>query len=653
MSLERKIRLIIIATLFGLIAVLYIAFKFILLNRFDDLENQYLWKEVKQSEKQYLDFLDKIDTHLKEYSDWGETVRYVQSSDVSFQAAYEAINLEGYSFRNLGIELAAFLDRDCKIVSMKTWDLENDAAETTFTHRLTENMETRLTESCPLLAPPHDGSVKGMMMLDSGPMLLVSRPILKDSGSGEAFGVAIFGRRLTKSLLVKWSRDVTGKMEFIPIHHLLENDVEDESAFYSQAREALKQLREQKGFTSNSVFIPINEKRINAYFLVREISDKPKNDPSESPGMVTIDTQTSLQKSILFRIELPRDIHRQKNLTELMLIISLLTAGLVFGLAVHFLLQYQLVTRLAKFDADLYDLSVSQDVSQRIHIRGNDELAHVGKSVNRMLESLESYKAELAASKETAMALMNASIDTALLVDLDGRILENNRPPRDLLSGDVKELKDQNFADVFQPEWADFLKGCVQIVSEKEEAMRFEKTDEQNVLDISMYPVFNAAGNCGSVAIFIRDITRRKKAEESLMERERQYREIVEYANSIILRWDSDGTIRYINDFGLRFFGYKPEELIGKSLIGTLVPEQEDSGESLHTVIKNISEHPERYIWHENKNMRWNGEIVYVAWGNKPLLDDDGNIVEILSMGIDVTDSKQKKHDSGENDDTP
>jgi PAS domain S-box-containing protein len=329
-----------------------------------------------------------------------------------------------------------------------------------------------------------------------------------------------------------------------------------------------------------------------------------------------------------------------------MLIVSLVSAGLFFGLSVHYLIQYEFVSRLALLDKSLSEISISQDMSRRVRVRGKDEMAHLGDSINRMLESLERYQADLAMSRETAQALMNASIDTAFLVDLEGRILENNRPPQGLLLGgdqpEDRPIVDRHFDEVLEPEWADFLKGCVGIVAQQDEGLRFEKEDANRILDFSMYPVFNTGGKCNSVAIFIRDITRRRRAEDSLKERERQYREIVEYANSIILRWGMDGNIRYINDFGLRFFGFKPDELIGKPIVGTLVADDARSGGGLRHIMDDIREHPELYIWHENENRRWNGEKVFVAWGNKPILDEDGNIVEILSMGIDVTESKRR-----------
>jgi PAS domain-containing protein len=54
--------------------------------------------------------------------------------------------------------------------------------------------------------------------------------------------------------------------------------------------------------------------------------------------------------------------------------------------------------------------------------------------------------------------------------------------------------------------------------------------------------------------VLAEDITARRRAEAALLESELQYRELVENANSIILRWSPEGRINFINDFGLKFF---------------------------------------------------------------------------------------------------
>ena len=136
------------------------------------------------------------------------------------------------------------------------------------------------------------------------------------------------------------------------------------------------------------------------------------------------------------------------------------------------------------------------------------------------------------------------------------------------------------------------------------------------------------------------DITKRKKAEEELIESETKYRELVQNSNSIIIRRDPRGTITFFNEFAQDFFGYTEDEILGKNVIGTIVPDIESTGRNLALMIQDIGLHPERYLSNENENMRRNGERVWVAWTNKAIYDKDGNIVEILCIGNDITDRK-------------
>ncbi|MGJ3245864.1 MAG: PAS domain S-box protein [Elainellaceae cyanobacterium] len=138
----------------------------------------------------------------------------------------------------------------------------------------------------------------------------------------------------------------------------------------------------------------------------------------------------------------------------------------------------------------------------------------------------------------------------------------------------------------------------------------------------------------------ITDITDRKHTEEALQESEAEYRVLVETANCIILRWDADGHIRFINDYGQHFFGYRPSELMGRHVFGTLVPEIETSGRNLGEVIEGIRRHPERYPFIEHENVRHDHTRVWVAWSNQPLYDGSGNLIEILSVGTDATERK-------------
>jgi PAS domain S-box-containing protein len=131
-----------------------------------------------------------------------------------------------------------------------------------------------------------------------------------------------------------------------------------------------------------------------------------------------------------------------------------------------------------------------------------------------------------------------------------------------------------------------------------------------------------------------------KRSLRELWERERVYREMVENANSIILRVDIQGRILFFNEFAQRFFGYSSEEILGKNVLGTIIPETDSAGRDLKALIADIAATPERFRLNENENIRRDGSRVWVSWANKPFYDASGTLVEMLCIGQDVTEHR-------------
>ncbi|WP_230740697.1 PAS domain-containing protein [Methanooceanicella nereidis] len=110
--------------------------------------------------------------------------------------------------------------------------------------------------------------------------------------------------------------------------------------------------------------------------------------------------------------------------------------------------------------------------------------------------------------------------------------------------------------------------------------------------------------------------------------------EIVENANSIILTWDTQGKIMYMNKFGQQFFGYTSDELVGKSIIGKILPEMSRPGKSSADMIKDILKNPEQYVSNDaDENIKKSGERVRLLWSNKVIRNRKGDIVKIISVG--------------------
>ena len=132
-------------------------------------------------------------------------------------------------------------------------------------------------------------------------------------------------------------------------------------------------------------------------------------------------------------------------------------------------------------------------------------------------------------------------------------------------------------------------------------------------------------------------VTERASAEYSLRQSEIKYRELVENANSIILKLDPEGNITFFNEFAQKFFGYKEEEILGKHAVGTILPQTDTAGNNLTVLLSNILNNPEKYTTNENESIQRNGDHVWVSWANKPLFDATGKFAGLLAIGTDVT----------------
>ena len=149
------------------------------------------------------------------------------------------------------------------------------------------------------------------------------------------------------------------------------------------------------------------------------------------------------------------------------------------------------------------------------------------------------------------------------------------------------------------------------------------------------------AWNRGLRAAVRRRTAELERSREDLRQSEARYRELVEQANSIILRMDQEGRILFLNEFAQRFFDYTPEEVLGRNVVGTIVPETDSAGQDLAAMIADIGLHPERYTANTNENMRRDGSRAWISWTNKPLGESDDEAREILCVGNDITERMQ------------
>ncbi|MBT4286017.1 MAG: PAS domain S-box protein [Deltaproteobacteria bacterium] len=139
----------------------------------------------------------------------------------------------------------------------------------------------------------------------------------------------------------------------------------------------------------------------------------------------------------------------------------------------------------------------------------------------------------------------------------------------------------------------------------------------------------------------LKDEKNRKARDIVLRNSEEKYRELAQSSNSIILKTDQNYNITFFNKYAQEFFGFSEDEIIGKNLVGTIVPEIESSGRNLKKIMEEMFENPEAFADNENENIRKNGERVWVAWRNKGIYNDKGKLSGVLCTGYNITMRKQ------------
>jgi PAS domain S-box-containing protein len=102
---------------------------------------------------------------------------------------------------------------------------------------------------------------------------------------------------------------------------------------------------------------------------------------------------------------------------------------------------------------------------------------------------------------------------------------------------------------------------------------RLRKKDGETIDVLMSLSPFDKNNLSAGVTQTVLDITERKKAENSLRESEELHKKLVETIPDIVIRTDLDGTIVFINENGVKQYGYSgPEEFVGKSILSLIAP---------------------------------------------------------------------------------
>ena len=151
----------------------------------------------------------------------------------------------------------------------------------------------------------------------------------------------------------------------------------------------------------------------------------------------------------------------------------------------------------------------------------------------------------------------------------------------------------------------------------------------------------NADGSVREVISVFRDVTARKEAEQALLESEARYRLLAQNARDVIACYGPDARFTYVSPSIAAVLGYEPEELIGRTPMQFMHPDDIKPTQRLLAsfVRQGPSAAPMRY---EYRAFRKDGSLVWLEANPRAIFEpDSGDLLEFQDVVRDATRRKR------------
>ncbi len=244
---------------------------------------------------------------------------------------------------------------------------------------------------------------------------------------------------------------------------------------------------------------------------------------------------------------------------------------------------------------------------------------------------------DLARKEKCLLDLFNATEEVAILIDREGTILLANNNASRLYGIPVEQMSGTSLYALIPRDRIESGKQKVKTVLETRRPVRFEGKLEEKVFENSLYPVLENGLEIERIALFVRDITERKRLAAILKQTEERYRNIYENAMEGIFQIGPEGRFISANPSLAHIHGYdSPEALIksGKN-ISTMYVNPED-----HRRLINLLFEKGTVQNYEAKMVRRDGSSQWISVNVRLVKDEHGKPLYYEGTMMDITNRK-------------
>jgi PAS domain S-box-containing protein len=473
-SLRGKTLAIVLLAMIGLVGGLFAVSWFVLMRGFTNIEEDFASQNLGRASSALSHELEILDRTTSEYAAWDQTYAYLQGKNPS----HVKTEFPTSTFLQLKVNFVIILDNSGRKLFSKGFDfVSTEEAE------LPRGIEAYL-QSGSLLSSHKDefGRAAGILMLPSGPVLIDSRPVLTSNSKGPIAGTLIMGRLLDSDEIERLS-----EMMHMPI------DIErvDNSRLQPDVRLAASGISPAHRIVTRT----FDKESLAAYTALNDIYGKP---------------------ALILRILLPRKIYQQGRTSLLQFLTLLIAAALIFGAVTLHLLQRAVVSPIASLTENITHIGASGDLSARLAVTGDDEIAYLGNAVNAMLEDLERTQLDRHEGRTRLAVMMDKMPAVLWTTDTELRFTSGMGAGLEMLGSRAQEMVGKSLFEYFHTDDPEFVPIAAHRKALTGQNVTYELEWQKHIFDSHVQPLKSSDGQLLGVIGVALDITDRKHLADQL-----------------------------------------------------------------------------------------------------------------------------------------
>jgi diguanylate cyclase (GGDEF)-like protein/PAS domain S-box-containing protein len=502
MGIVKKTLIIVSSILITVIIAFYFILRFSVFNDYLELEKVAITNNIAQALKVIKIKTADLERTAINYATWDYTSSLISEGNEDLAKT----NIPEEMSRNLGINIFALIDNNNQIKSAALYDLNGNGSV-----NVPESLKDELLGYNNLMnIKDNTSGLSGISIIENKPVIIIAKPVLKNSGKGLRAGTLIIAQFIDEQLLKNMSSEIGNTIKFYNIN---------DQSINNDYKNIIGELSEGKSFVLRTP----NNNQASGYTLIKDINSSPV---------------------LLLQVTAPRTIYLEgrKNINTYILI--LLSIGLISCITIILVLRKIVLFRIIYLSRKTTEIGAQKDLSKNIAFKGRDEISDLTISINRMLRELRVSEIDIRKNEKRFKDLVELLPEIVMEVNKDQKITFTNQAFFRTTGYREEDIgKGLYLTDILTPQDLKLIREKISGLihggkTESSEYFAIKKDGTTFPILISTVAINDENGNFMGFRSVALDITNRKKEEELLREVEERWQFALEGSEDGVWDWN-------------------------------------------------------------------------------------------------------------------